>query len=128
MQHTNAGAYRLITLPLTPIQSQDQVTCTVPEMPAGNYDLDIELGAQGWPFFQLPGALPGFQHAIIVSAVSPATGSHWGGTNVTITGKGFCKGCGTATPYVPTPSQSGCVHRRSFASAQGTKARVWHGA
>ncbi|KAG7317211.1 hypothetical protein KOW79_019509 [Hemibagrus wyckioides] len=64
------------------------ITCLLPILPPGLYDIKVIVGNQGFPLIS-SGVNTTIEYILQVTDVSPQHGSLFGGTTVTITGSGF---------------------------------------
>ncbi|KAF5901267.1 fibrocystin-L isoform X1, partial [Clarias magur] len=64
------------------------ITCLLPTLPVGLYDINIIVGNQGYPLIS-SGVNTTIEYILRVTSISPQYGSLYGGTTVTITGSGF---------------------------------------
>ncbi|XP_053349466.1 PKHD1 like 1, tandem duplicate 1 [Clarias gariepinus] len=64
------------------------ITCLLPTLPPGLYDINIIVGNQGYPLIS-SGVNTTIEYILRVTSISPQYGSLYGGTTVTITGSGF---------------------------------------
>jgi len=68
-------------------KTSTEVQCTAPSFPPGDFELVYELDGQGDAKFE--GASSTIKYELQIDSISPTVGSIVGGTEVTITGKGF---------------------------------------
>ncbi|KAK3532561.1 hypothetical protein QTP86_024146, partial [Hemibagrus guttatus] len=64
------------------------ITCLLPKLPPGSYDIKVIVGNQGYPLIS-SGVNAIIEYILQVTGISPQYGSLFGGTTVTITGSGF---------------------------------------
>jgi len=72
------------------------VTFTAPALPAGDYDVIVNVDGQG----NALSSVGSLTSSMAVSAISPDTGSVNGGQTITIAGSGFCEQAGATTVTV----------------------------
>ncbi|XP_053468790.1 PKHD1 like 1, tandem duplicate 1 [Ictalurus furcatus] len=65
-----------------------KITCLLPTLPPGLYDIKVIVGNQGSPLIR-SGVNATVEYILRVTGISPQYGSLYGGTTVTITGSGF---------------------------------------
>merc|ERR1719402_2142959 len=76
--------------------SSTSVTFTTPSLPAGDYDVIVNVDGEG----NAKSAVGSLTSSMTVSGISPDTGSVHGGQTVTLTGNGFCTSQGDTTVTV----------------------------
>merc|ERR1740128_594120 len=73
--------------------TETSVTFTAPALPAGDYDVIVNVDGQG----NALSSVGSLTSSMAVSAISPDTGSVNGGQTITISGSGFCETSGSTT-------------------------------
>merc|ERR1712106_1067281 len=76
--------------------TETSVTFTAPALPAGDYDVIVNVDGQG----NALSSVGSLTSSMAVSAISPDTGSVNGGQTITIAGSGFCETTGATTVTV----------------------------
>uniref|UniRef100_UPI003AACF14E PKHD1 like 1, tandem duplicate 1 n=1 Tax=Centroberyx gerrardi TaxID=166262 RepID=UPI003AACF14E len=64
------------------------ITCLLPVLPPGLYEVDVQVGNNGYPRTS-SGVNATIEYILEIYSVSPALGSLLGGTRLTVTGSGF---------------------------------------
>ncbi|KAI5615922.1 fibrocystin-L precursor [Silurus asotus] len=64
------------------------ITCLLPTLPPGLYDIKVIVGNQGYPLISSD-VNATIEYILLLTGVSPQHGSLYGGTKLTITGSGF---------------------------------------
>ena len=78
------------------------ITCTLPSNPHGSYPVLVEVQGNGWADTS---AVPNMQYTLLVTGLSPVSGSLLGGTRLEVVGAGF-QNCSSIS--VSLGSQLGC--------------------
>eukprot|EP00090_Calanus_glacialis_P017096 TRINITY_DN2671_c0_g1_i4.p1 TRINITY_DN2671_c0_g1~~TRINITY_DN2671_c0_g1_i4.p1 ORF type:complete len:4502 (+),score=1148.36 TRINITY_DN2671_c0_g1_i4:1085-13507(+) len=73
--------------------TETSVTFTAPALPAGDYDVIVNVDGQG----NALSSVGSLTSSMAVSAITPDTGSVNGGQTITISGSGFCETAGSTT-------------------------------
>ncbi|XP_011607160.2 fibrocystin-L isoform X2 [Takifugu rubripes] len=81
------GTKECVTLQWTPTN----VTCALPVLPPGLYELSVQVGNNGYPQTS-NGVNATIEYILEVYSISPLYGSLMGGTRLTVSGSGFSNG------------------------------------
>merc|ERR550539_395423 len=76
--------------------SATAITFTPPALPAGDYDVIVNVDGQG----NAVSSLGSLTSSMAVSSVTPDTGSVHGGQTIVVTGSGFCETSGATSVTV----------------------------